>query len=202
MPQHQAMANALSAARTFLLALALTACAQTHAADADVVDAVAPDASIDDILCTGMPVREGPPCPIQDPAGTSRCGGEGGAVFNGDGCFPTQGSECGGERGAFNTVEACAVTCARAGQCRVSRIIRGMPTSGAYTFPRDCSDTLWVVTGLLTAWSHDTSRCAYFAGLRDRTMLPLSHLSQAQAWEFIRAVSLMPSSGLEIHCFE
>ena len=196
------MANIAPAARTLLLALALTACAQTHTADAGVSDAFAPDASIDDILCTGMPVREVPPCPTQDPARTSRCGAEGGVVFNGDGCFPTQGMECGGERGAFNTLEDCAVSCARAGQCRVSRIIRGMPTSGAYAFPRDCSDTPWVVTGLRTVWSHDTSRCAYFAGMRDRTIVSLSHLSLAQEWEVIRAVSLMPGSGLKINCFE
>ena len=81
----------------------------------DWPDAFAMDASVEDILCTGMPVPRDLPCEAQAPATASGCGGMGRVVYEQSiGCRVATGEACGPVRGAFNTLEECAMACGRA----------------------------------------------------------------------------------------
>ena len=72
---------------------------------------------VDDFICSGEPVPLDLECVTQDLRTTSACGARGHYVFDGELCQRPEGAECGGETGAFDTLEDCAVTCARAGHC-------------------------------------------------------------------------------------
>ena len=72
-----------------------------------------------DHICSGLAVPLDLECVTQNARLASACAGEGTYVFDGDACQRAEGVECTGERGAFDTLEDCAVTCARAGHCTV-----------------------------------------------------------------------------------
>lgn len=66
-------------------------------------------------------------CPIQDPTGFGDCNQSIGAVFDGTECVATSGCDCDGQDcPAFDSVEACAEACGRAGWCQSKRLPRNL----------------------------------------------------------------------------
>ena len=122
-----------------LMALALAACGEPpprlDASSAEMLDS---DSRVDDAsepavdavtvdrrVCSGAPVPTDLECVVQDARASSPCGGRGHYVFDGTLCQWAEGAECAGELGAFDTLEDCAVSCARAGYCNYIRVFDG-----------------------------------------------------------------------------
>jgi hypothetical protein len=64
-------------------------------------------------------------CPIQEPTGFGDCDQPIGAVFDGIECVAVSGCDCDGQDcPAFDSVEACAEACGRAGWCQSQRLPR------------------------------------------------------------------------------
>lgn len=166
----------------------------------DWPDAFAMDASVEDILCTGMPVPRGLPCEPQSPATASGCGGMGRVVYEQSvGCRVATGEACGPVRGAFNTIEECAMACGRLGRMPYSA--RYQPGSGgkrefrmgSLDFSPPCIG-IELYHGLSPG---ETSRCAhlgFFAPLYNSTRSGLAvpaTMSNQDVWELLNAAELL-----------
>jgi len=97
-------------------------------------------ALVNEYICSGEPVPLDLECVTQNLRTTSPCGDRGHYVFDGSVCNLSQGVECTGELGAFDTLEDCAVTCARAGHCTVVWV------DGIERSPHTCDDVREHVT--------------------------------------------------------
>ena len=173
--------------------------AGTDAPD-DWPDAFAMDASVEDILCTGMPVPRDLPCEAQPPAVASGCGGMGRVVYERDiGCRPAAGTSCGSVRGAFNTLEECAMACGRAGMRPFST--RYVPADGGEkgirTGPFDFSPPCIGITVYHGVSPRGTSRCAHlglvaplYDGTESGIAVPAS-ISNQDVWELLNAAELL-----------
>jgi hypothetical protein len=164
-------------------------------------DAFTLDASLGDILCTGMPVPRGLPCELQDSENASGCGGTGRVVYarNSGACQLATGAECGPVRGAFNTLEECAMACGR-----VARAV-GYPAEfylgrsggengrrmGSLDFTVPCESILRA-----GEWPHESSRCAHFGLLAPlytgASSVPVpATMSNQEVWELLNAAYLV-----------
>jgi hypothetical protein len=167
----------------------------------DWPDAFAMDASVEDILCTGMPVPRDLPCEAQPPATASGCGGMGRVVYEQSvGCRAAIGEACGPVRGAFNTVEECAMACGRVGRSPFPS--RYQPVSGGKmgfrTGPLDFNPECDAVMRQDADFPHGISRCAHFGFLaplyegRRAGVVPVPDtMSNQEVWELLNAVELV-----------
>jgi hypothetical protein len=178
----------------------------------DWPDAFAMDASVEGILCTGMPVPRGLPCEPQEPAVASGCGGVGRVVYERDiGCRPATGASCGSVRGAFNTLEECAMACGRLGRTPYS--VRYLPGSGGkqeYRMgPLDFSPSCSGITVYHGVSPRGTSRCAHlgfvaplYDGTESGIAVPAS-MSNQDVWELLNATELLrtdQTAGTQLLC--
>ena len=166
----------------------------------DWPDAFAMDASVEDILCTGMPVPRDLPCEAQAPATASGCGGMGRVVYEQSiGCRVATGEACGPVRGAFNTLEECAMACGRLGRTPYATEVQpadGGPyfnRSGPFDFSNRCEALISGGMGLPAG----SSRCAHFAFLApfynsmvSSIRIPAT-MSNQEVWELLNAVELV-----------
>ena len=165
----------------------------------DWPDAFAMDASVEDNLCTGMPVPRGLPCEPQLAAVASGCGGTGRVVYvQNEGCRLAAGETCGAVRGAFNTFEDCAMACGRLGRSPFSS--RYQPASGGEGFrsgPLDFSPACTSVAVYHGVSPAGTSRCAHlgflaplYEGTESGVRVPPT-MSNQDAWELLNATELL-----------
>jgi hypothetical protein len=175
----------------------------------DWPDAFAMDASVEDILCSGMPVPRDLPCEAQTPATASGCGGIGRVVYDASfsTCVPTTGADCGPVRGAFNTMEECAMACGRTGtpifypsEFFFRRGGKPGRREGPLDFSVPCESIMW--NRGMNSWPFESSRCAHFgllAPLHDasttRTPVPPT-MSNQEVWELLNAVELVNRGGV------
>ena len=179
----------------------------------DWPDAFAMDASVDDILCTGMPVPRGLPCEPQEPAVASGCGGMGRVVYEQSiGCRVATGEACGPVRGAFNTLEECAISCGRLG--RIPFATEAQPVSGGERWNREQPLDFSLLCAGVSVWISgpslgEMSRCAHL-GFLARLYSHAVHVEPVPAtmpnqdvWELLNATELLrtdPRTSTQLLC--